>query len=127
MKKIFLGLILIFLTACEQDIIYLSEQDNGRDITLSVGQTAVITLAENPTTGFSWKFEIEPKEQNILGNIREKYVHQHTNLIGAGGIKELSFRIKNQGKVDIFCYYRRTWENTDKKDEQSVHYTIIAK
>lgn len=127
MKKLFSILMLIALTACEQDIVYLSEQDSNRYIALSIGQTAVITLAENPTTGYSWEFKIEPEEQNVVGNIKEKYIHQKTKLIGAGGIKEFSFRIKNSGKVNIDGYYRRPWEKADNKNEQSVHYTIIAK
>ncbi|MBQ8482384.1 MAG: protease inhibitor I42 family protein [Alphaproteobacteria bacterium] len=127
MKKIISILLLIILTACERDIVYLSEQDSNRDIMLSVGQSAVITLEENPTTGYRWEFKIEPENQVIFSNIKEKYVYQQTKLIGAGGIKEFSFKIRNAGKADIFGYYRRPWEKEDKKNEQSVHYTIIAK
>jgi len=127
MKKLFSILMLVFLMACKQDIVYLSEQDNNRDIALSVGQTAVITLAENPTTGYRWEFKIVPENQEILGNIKEKYIQQQTKLIGAGGIKEFSFRVRSAGKAEIFGYYRRPWERENKKNEQSVHYTIIAK
>lgn len=127
MKKLFSVLMLIVLMACKQDIVYLSEQDSNRDILLSIGQIAVITLAENPTTGYRWEFKIVPENQEILGNVKEKYIRQQTKLIGAGGIKEFSFRVKNAGKAEIFGYYRRAWENDDKINEQSVHYTIIAK
>jgi inhibitor of cysteine peptidase len=126
MKKLFAFLFLL-LCACRQDYVYLSEQDSGRDITLNVGQSAIITLAENPTTGYAWIFEIEPKEQNVITNIREKYVHQKTNLIGSGGIKEYSFKAENSGRVDIYGYYVRSWEEWDKNKVQSVRYSIIAK
>ena len=126
MKKLF-ALCVLFLCACKQDCVYLSEQDSGRDIPLFVGQSAVITLAENPTTGFAWIFEIKPEGQSVLGQIREKYVHQNTNLIGSGGIKEYSFKAQNAGKAEVYGYYVRSWEDWDKNKEQSVHYTIIVK
>lgn len=118
---------LLALCSCKQENIYLSEQDSGSDVILNIGQRAVITLAENPTTGYAWVFEIEPKNQKTIEIIREKYIYQKNNLIGAGGIKELTFKAENTGKTDIYGYYVRSWEKWDKNKVQSVHYTIIAK
>ena len=127
MKKILSLWVLFTLCACKPDVVYLSEQDSGLNIKLFVGQSAVITLPENPTTGFAWVFEFEPKEQNVIANIREKFVHQKTTMLGSGGIKELSFKAENAGKAEVFGYYVRSWEEWDKKTVQSVHYNIIVK
>ena len=126
MKKVFTVIFLAMLTACHPDSVYLSEQDNERDITLSVGQTAIIALAESQTTGYSWVFEIKPDAQNVIGNIKEKYIYQRTKLVGSGGIKEFSFKAENAGKVVIYGYYRRPWESPDIAPVQTVHYTIFA-
>lgn len=127
MKKFLSLLYVLLLCACHQEAVYLSEQDSGRYIALKVGQTAVVTLPENQTTGYSWMFEVVPEEQNVIGNIKEKYVHQETKLVGSGGIKEFSFKIMNTGRADIYGYYHRPWEELDKKTAQSVHFTIVVK
>jgi len=126
MKKIFTVLLLTMLVACHADSVYLSEQDNERDITLSIGQTAIIALAENQTTGYNWIFEIKPENQNVISNIKEKYIHQKTKLVGSGGIKEFSFKAERAGKVEIYGFYRRPWESHDIAPAQTVHYTIFA-
>ena len=116
----------ILLCSCQKEDVYLSEQDSGHNIILDIGQTAIITLAENRTTGYGWEFEIEPQQQDVIGNIKEKHIYQKTKLIGAGGIKEFRFKAERAGKVNINAYYRRPWENVDKKILHSVTYTIIA-
>lgn len=126
MKKICCLLLFVLLCSCQKEDIYLSEQDSGHNIILDIGQTAIITLAENRTTGYGWEFEIEPQQQDVIGNIKEKHIYQKTKLIGAGGIKEFRFKAERAGKVNISAYYRRPWENVDKKNLHSVTYTIIA-
>ena len=126
MKRICCLFLFILLCSCQKEDIYLSEQDSGHDIVLDIGQTAVITLSENQTTGYSWEFEIEPRQQNVIGNIKEKHIYQKTKFIGAGGIKEFRFKAENAGKIRINAYYYRPWENVDKKTQHSVTYTIIA-
>lgn len=126
MKNFFTVLLLTILAACHADSVYLSEQDNERDITLAIGQTAIIALAENQTTGYSWAFEIKPNNQNVITNIKEKYIHQKTKLVGSGGIKEFSFKAESAGRVEIYGYYRRPWESHDIAPVQTVHYIIFA-
>lgn len=127
MRKLLSLIFWFMLCACKPEVVYLSEQDSGLNINLSVGQNAVITLPENPTTGFSWVFEFEPKEQIVIGNIREKFVHQKTKMLGSGGVKEFAFKTENAGKVDVFGYYVRSWEKWDKNKVQAVHYIIVVK
>ena len=126
MRRVFYIFLLIILCSCHKEAVYLPELDSGHSITLDIGQTAVITLAENRTTGYSWELEIEPKQQNVIGDIKEKYIHQQTKLIGAGGIKEFRFKAESAGKIVIKAYYRRLWENVDENNLHSVTYTIIA-
>jgi predicted secreted protein len=38
----------------------LTEADNGRSITMTVGETGVLTLPENPGTGYRWQFRPVP-------------------------------------------------------------------
>lgn len=127
MKTVSAFLFLMLLCACNPDVVYLSEEDSGREVILSVGQHAVITLPENLTTGYEWEFEIEPENQNVIGNIKEKAIRQETEMVGTPGVKEVSFKAENSGKTNISGYYVRSWEKWDKNTVQSVHYTIVAK
>lgn len=127
MKKLISLLYVILLCACHRETVYLSEQDSGRNINLEIGQTTVITLPENQTTGYGWIFEIVPEEQNVIGNIKEKYIHQEAKMVGSGGIKEYSFKALNIGKTDIYGYYHRPWEKLNKETAQSVHFTVTVK
>ena len=86
----------------------------GKIIDARLGDIVTIKLAENPTTGYGWQFEIMPEEQNVIDVISSKYIAPRTTLIGTGGTKEYKFEIKNTGQITINGYYVRPWEETEK-------------
>lgn len=116
---------LLLSTACG-NALDISQNDNGKIINVSQGDIVAIKLAENPTTGYSWQFEINPENQNVINVISSKYLKQVTTLIGAGGTKEYKFEVKNAGQITINGYYVRPWEELDKNTATQVHYTIKA-
>ena len=64
---------LLLSTACGHAL-DITQSDNGKIINVSQGDIVVIKLAENPTTGYSWQFEINPENQNIINVISSKYL-----------------------------------------------------
>ena len=40
--------------------VVLTEQDNGKDIDLTIGSTLVVKLPSNPSTGYNWTVVGEP-------------------------------------------------------------------
>jgi inhibitor of cysteine peptidase len=86
----------------------LSEQDTGREVALRVGEKLEITLAGNPTTGYSW--EAASVDTNILKQVGERKYQRDSNLIGAGGKFTFSFDAIAPGKTALQLTYRRPWE-----------------
>lgn len=115
----------IFLPSCVfSEPLSLTEQDSFKEISVSTKQEIIITLAENPTTGYSWQFETEPSKQNYTSNFNEKYIAPDTNLMGAGGYKRIKFKTKNPGTVIIKGYYLRPWEHIEKSKLKSISFTL---
>ncbi|MBO6281325.1 MAG: protease inhibitor I42 family protein [Alphaproteobacteria bacterium] len=102
----------------------ITQNDSGKQIEVTKGDIVTIKLAENPTTGYSWQFEVTP--ENNIEVISAKYIAPRTTLIGAGGTKEYKFEVKNTGRTTINGYYVRPWEELDKNTATQVHYTINA-
>jgi len=123
MKKHIFVLVLVFLTACCTPL-KLSDKDSGTHQTVRAGQRVVISLAENPTTGYSWQFFITPAKQNTITDTAETYIAPDTSLLGAGGMKEYSFTAAQEGRVTVTGYYFRPWEKLNEQTDQKVVYTI---
>lgn len=91
MKKHIFVLVLVFLTACSTPL-KLSDKDSGTHQTVRAGQRVVISLAENPTTGYSWQFFITPAKQNtITDTARPRHVFarrgRHEGIFLYGGAR----------------------------------------
>lgn len=123
MKKHIFVLILVFLTACSAPL-KLSDKNSGTHQTVRVGQKVVISLDENPSTGYSWQFFITPAKQKTITDIAENYIAPNTSLIGAGGIKEYSFTAAQKGTLTVTGYYFRPWEKLNERTDRKVVYTI---
>ncbi len=114
----------LFLTACSTPL-KLAEQDNEKSFTVPVGKKIIITLPENPTTGYVWQFFVSPDGQSVIKDIHENYISPQTGLLGSSGIKEYSFVTKHQGTLTIQAAYQRPWEK-NKKSAKNITYTIIV-
>ena len=89
MKKILVLLVLGVIMACSLagcggKTEAVTEEMNGQTITLEKGQTLSLTLAGNPTTGYTW--EISEVDENILASAGEPDYSSDSNLIGSGGV-----------------------------------------
>ncbi|ESL09114.1 cysteine peptidase inhibitor [Trypanosoma rangeli SC58] len=89
----------------------LTKTDNGKTVTVTVGETVEIELPSNPTTGFSWMFENRKKDdpENKALTVTNSYVAPDAKLMGAGG-KEL-FRVAptSPGLHEVTLVYMRPW------------------
>jgi inhibitor of cysteine peptidase len=102
-------------TACspQQQEVKATIDDNGREMQLQKGQTLVVTLEGNPTTGYSWEVE-EPLDEQVLRQAGEPEFKQESDLVGAGGVQILRFEAVNAGQITLKLVYHRPWE----KDEE---------
>lgn len=83
--------------------------DNSRQIELRKGQTMVITLEANPTTGYTWEVE-KPLDEGGLRQVGEPEFKPESDLIGAPGVQTLRFEAVNAGQTTLNLVYHRPWE-----------------
>jgi len=68
-----------------------------------------ITLKENPSTGYSWKYKMD--KDGILELQRDEYIDsKSTGVVGAAGKHVWVFKGKTKGVVVITFKYYRPWE-----------------
>jgi inhibitor of cysteine peptidase len=83
----------------------INDQANGKTVVLKAGQTLVIRLPENPTTGYRWAVE-------SCGTMRldkDEFFPIGTG-VGAGGTRQLQWRAESSGRHHISLVLRRSWE-----------------
>lgn len=82
---------------------------------------AVVSLDENPTTGYEWAYTIS--DESILAFTRDTFQSRsYTNeaLVGAGGVHTWVFTGVAPGDATVTFTYQRSWE---KEPISSVAYT----
>ena len=102
MKKILLVLAaLIMLSACGKEE--------------SAPQTVTLTLASNPTTGFSW--QVEQSEE--LFDVKTEYAADTTEepVTGSGGVEIITLTPLKAGKTDVTLTYARPREGGERGDQ----------
>ena len=90
----------------------VNEGDGGGQVELELGQTLIVTLESNPSTGYRWEQGENP--ESILKQIGEaEFTPSETGgppLVGAGGWEILRFRAVSAGQMTLQLVYHRPWE-----------------
>lgn len=116
-KLLALGLViilsaLIFSGCGPAKEVKLDASANGRQVELQKGQTLVITLESNPTTGFRW--EVVELEESILRQMGEPEFKvsdpREPPPPGTGGWETFRFQAVNAGQMALKLVYHRPWE-----------------
>lgn len=89
--------------------IELTEADSGSTIEASVGDEIAISLAGNPTTGYTWN-TLQPKNADILAFEGSDY-EAESDAVGSGGTEELTYKAVAAGEATIELGYFRPWES----------------
>ena len=115
---------LMILTACSSAAVKLDEQGNGQSVELEAGQKLTVSLAGNPTTGYSWEVsEIDPAVVELVG---EPDYQSDSDLIGSGGVYTFVFKGVAPGQSSIKLVYHRSWE-TDVEPEKEYEIFVNVK
>ena len=85
--------------------IEVNDQANGTTVVLTVGQSLVVRLPENPTTGYRWSVE------SLGGMLLEgdEFLPAGAGA-GAGGTRHLRLRAHKPDRTQISLSLRRSWE-----------------
>jgi inhibitor of cysteine peptidase len=106
--------------------IQIGAQDNGRQVRIHEGQTLVISLAANPSTGYGWEPEhagLSAAAAPILIQVGSEYLPTEPSgqpgnlsevggslLLGVPATQVLRFVPAAEGKTTLRLLYRRPWE-----------------
>lgn len=91
----------------------LGEDASGSEITIAVGDTIGITIAENPTTGYMWNFTI-PDGLTLLD---DTFTPPARPIPGAGGQRSLVIRGDREGTYTVSGVYYRPWLEPTPEDD----------
>jgi inhibitor of cysteine peptidase len=90
----------------------LGAKDHGGQVDLAVGQTLVLTLESNPTTGYRW--EVVEAEQSVLQQKGEVEFKVDSDLDppppGTGGVEIFRYAAVGAGETRLELGYHRPWE-----------------
>ena len=99
------------LTGCARqkgDSDQLSE--TPENIKTGPGEDFVITLASNPTTGYSWRISEPLPSMLELAGRQFKAAENTEDIAGAGGLEEWTLKSIGKGEATVTFEYVRPWE-----------------
>jgi len=92
-------------------MVQVDESFNGRQVDIHVGETLLISLSENQSTGFQWTMQPESAHnfEKILHE-RKPDVEGTAGPPGKPGVRHFSFEAFRPGTAELELHYRRAWE-----------------
>lgn len=98
-------------TKSASPVIIVTDADNGKDIDLPAGDTLVVRLKSNPSTGYSWAIKGDPSPLR-LGKSSTKKNSQTGHAAGTPVTQEFRLSATSAGLASLTLEYRRPWEYT---------------
>jgi inhibitor of cysteine peptidase len=91
-------------------VIAIADQDDGKDIDLPAGDTLVLRLTSNPSTGYSWAIKGDPSPLKLVKSSTKK-TGQNGHAVGAPVTQEFRLTAVSAGMASLTLEYRRPWEH----------------
>jgi inhibitor of cysteine peptidase len=88
--------------------ITLTQADRDKVVGTRVGDTLVLRLDENPTTGYRWA--VETGDEAVVALQSAAYVHARSAGVGSGGQRSFTFHTKKAGSATLQFKLWRAWE-----------------
>jgi predicted secreted protein len=98
---------------------------NPFDLILArVGQTFVIVLDANPTTGYSWS--VVDSFGSRIANVGSAFLRPQSGRVGAAGKQILLFRATSPGATALTFRYVRPFDSTTFAGAKTLVFHVIA-
>lgn len=85
-----------------------------KEVEIAKGDTLVVTLFSNGTTGFNWDENARIADAEIIQQLKHEYISPETNIPGAPGVEQWTFEAVNIGMTTVHLEYSRPWEGGEK-------------
>jgi predicted secreted protein len=99
-------------------LVTYTEADNGTTVTEVQGSMFAVSLAENPTTGYSWNATIS-QGLELIDETYEENAHA-PGMVGVGGTHWWILRASTPGTQEFSAAYIRPWEGVLPGDQMYV-------
>lgn len=108
-------------------VVPVTEQANGTTLRMRVGDSVVLTLEANMTTGYAWSFVA--RGHPVLSVVSARYLPPHSGpghpILGAGGVFVSRLAVVRTGRCTVaLAYLRHT--RTATSPARRFRVTIVA-
>ena len=87
----------------------LDESANGTSVSLRAGQTLIIALKSNPTTGYDW--QVDQVDEKVVKMVKQDFKPaSDPERLGAPGQTVYEFEAVAAGTTGLRLIYVRPWE-----------------
>jgi inhibitor of cysteine peptidase len=102
----------------------IDESANGTAVSLRAGQTLIVTLKSNPTTGYEW--QVDHVDESVVQPTKQEFQPaSDPNRLGAPGQTVHEFQAVGAGTTDLRLVYVRPWEKgVEPEDTFQVSITV---
>lgn len=112
------------LNRCAQ-MMALNQDSNGQEYSVPAGQTFLLSLNSNPSTGFQWN-PGSWDEKVVSLSSRNFETGGNKALAGQGGLESFVFKARNPGSTEINLTYARPWESVQPQQTYSLKVKVIS-
>jgi inhibitor of cysteine peptidase len=98
----------------------LTREQDGETVKLERGGEVLLSLPENPTTGYRWTFVTDG-----LDLVEDTYVGQAEGATGGGGKRQVRLVMTRVGAASVSATLQRSWEGTTQAvDRCAFHFNV---
>lgn len=88
-----------------------TDEQNGEEVSVALGDTLNLLLQANITTGYSWS--VVAIDTAMLRKVGENYVGSNSEAVGSGGRQWYGFETLSPGVSSLKLAYKRPWESNE--------------
>jgi inhibitor of cysteine peptidase len=89
----------------------ITQAEQGKTVKAKVGDTLVVSLEGNPSTGYTWVTKDLPRFLSQEGEPAFTKTDS-SGAVGAPGMVDTTFKATAAGSGDLVLEYKRPWETT---------------
>jgi inhibitor of cysteine peptidase len=115
---------LLIASRASASVIFVSQEDNGREFDLDRGDALEISLPATSGTGYTW--QAEPVAGGFVEQVGEPAFALDNAMPGASGHQIFHFGVKASGTGTLEIHYLRPWEK-DAKPAKVFKIMLIAR
>ena len=98
------------------------------NIETTIGKSFDIVLPENPTTGYTWFWQVsDDAQKRPLELTHKEFVAKEPSMIGSGGSVRFTFKAMHAGTTPIILTLKRIWEKNSDVDQKRFDVIIHPK